>query len=35
VRFADELDRVDELPSDLAHTARQVADDLLNGAPLV
>jgi carotenoid cleavage dioxygenase-like enzyme len=35
VRFADELDRVDELPSDLAHTARQVADDLVHGAPLV
>ncbi len=28
VRFADELDRIDELPDDLATLARQVADDL-------
>jgi hypothetical protein len=34
-RFADELDRVGELPDDLAATARQVADDLAHGAPLL
>jgi hypothetical protein len=33
-RFADELDRVGELPDDLAVTAHQVADDLTHGAPL-
>jgi hypothetical protein len=28
VRFGDELSRIDELPDDLARTARQVADEL-------
>jgi hypothetical protein len=34
-RFADELDRVGELPDDLAALTSQVADDLAQGAPLV
>lgn len=34
-RFADELDRVHELPDDLAAVALAVADDLDQGAPLV
>jgi hypothetical protein len=33
-RFADELDRVGELPDDLAGLVHQVADDLAHGAPL-
>lgn len=33
-RFADELDRIGELPDDLAAVAHQVADDLAQGAPL-
>jgi len=33
-RFQDELDRVDELPEDLADAVRQVAADLDDGAPL-
>lgn len=33
-RFADELDRVGELPDDLAAVAHQVADDLDQGAPM-
>jgi carotenoid cleavage dioxygenase-like enzyme len=33
-RFADELDRIGELPDDLADEVRRVADDLLHGAPL-
>ncbi len=33
-RFADELERVDELPDDLAEVARQVARDLDEGVPL-
>lgn len=33
-RFADELDRLGELPEDLAAAARQVADDLAQGAPM-
>jgi len=33
-RFADELDRLDELPDDLARLATEVADDLAAGAPL-
>lgn len=33
-RFADELDRVDELPDDLAAVARAVARDLDEGVPL-
>ena len=32
--FADELDRVDELPDDLAAAALAVADDLREGAPI-
>lgn len=34
-RFSDELDRLDQLPDDLAATARQVARDLDEGVPLV
>ena len=33
-RFADELERIGELPDDLAAVAAQVADDLTQGAPL-
>ena len=33
-RFADELDRVGELPDDLADVAREVAADLDTAAPL-
>jgi carotenoid cleavage dioxygenase-like enzyme len=33
-RFADELDRIGELPDDLARAAREVADDLRTGAPV-
>lgn len=33
-RFADELGRIDELPDDLARVAREVADELDQGAPL-
>lgn len=33
-RFADELDRVGELPDDLAALAHQVADDLAQGTPV-
>jgi hypothetical protein len=32
--FGDELERVDELPDDLAMAARRVADDLRQGAPI-
>ncbi len=32
--FSDELERVGELPGDLADVARQVADDLRHGVPL-
>ena len=34
VRFADELDRIDELPDDLARVVRDVAADLEDGVPL-
>lgn len=34
-RFSDELDRIDELPDDLADAARRVARDLDEGVPLV
>lgn len=34
VRFADELDRVDELPDDLAAVARDVARELDDGVPM-
>lgn len=34
VRFGDELGRVDELPDDLARTAREVAADLDDGVPM-
>jgi carotenoid cleavage dioxygenase-like enzyme len=33
-RFADELDRIGELPDDLQQVAHQVADDLVQRAPL-
>jgi hypothetical protein len=33
-RFADELDRIGELPDDLAAEVRRVVDDLEVGAPL-
>ena len=33
-RFADELDRIGELPDDLAAVALRVADDLVQGAPI-
>ncbi|HRW38365.1 MAG TPA: carotenoid oxygenase family protein [Aquihabitans sp.] len=33
VRFADELDRIGELPDDLQREARRVADDLADAAP--
>ena len=33
-RFADELERIGELPDDLAAVVTQVADDLDQGAPL-
>lgn len=32
--FSDELERIGELPGDLADVARQVADDLRHGVPL-
>ena len=32
-RFSDELDRIGELPDDLARVAQEVADDLSTGAP--
>jgi len=32
-RFGDELDRIGELPDDLARVAQEVADDLGTGAP--
>lgn len=35
VRFSDELERVDELPVQLAALVRAVADDLDQGAPMV
>src|SRR5690606_33705074 len=35
VRFADELDRISELPDDLASAALEVAADLDEGAPLL
>jgi carotenoid cleavage dioxygenase-like enzyme len=34
LRFGDELERLGELPDDLADTARSVADDLDQGAPM-
>jgi hypothetical protein len=34
LRFADELDRLAELPDDLAAVALEVARDLEDGAPL-
>ena len=34
VRFSDELDRIDELPDDLAQVARQVAADLDDRVPM-
>ena len=34
VRFSDELDRIGELPDDLADVARQVADELDAGVPM-
>ena len=34
LRFADELDRLDELPADLAAVAIEVATDLAEGVPL-
>ena len=34
LRFSDELDRIDELPEDLAAVAREVAADLDDGVPL-
>jgi len=34
VRFSDELDRIDELPDDLAQVARQVAADLDDRVPI-
>ena len=33
-RFADELERIGELPDDLAEVARGVARDLHEGVPL-
>jgi all-trans-8'-apo-beta-carotenal 15,15'-oxygenase len=33
--FADELEHLDELPDDLIAVARQVVDDLAEGAPMV
>ena len=33
-RFADEVERIGELPDDLAAVANQVVDDLATGAPL-
>ncbi len=33
-RFSDELDRVDELPDDLARAAREVAHDLDHAVPM-
>ena len=33
-RFSDELERIGELPDDLADVARQVARDLDEGVPL-
>ncbi len=34
-RFSDELDRIDELPDELATVAREVADELDAAAPML